>query len=364
MKDRNGHPARVDETLLLGWIEGDLTEQEQGRVALALGSDEGLRIRLEAMRRDRLALASLPEARAPADLLSSVADALERELLLVSEPASARSAWYAPLFSDRTGRRLAVAAGLLLALGLTAWLGVAAWQSRAPKPSPGTPESVAKAGPNESDSIVPNVPVSPTPSETDLALADEAPTVAVVPTTAASDAATTPARHPMTAERAVALLHEGRLGILLKTTDHDRTLRWFAQRDHDSSRIAVARLSIAAAPEALAALVAPSPLIAPRAFEWAGLILPDEPARSEAPPIYETTDILVLELAAEPATLTQALRALSGDAGHHATFEELEEPLHFAPMVRADSLLWWRQDPSEWSPRARVPVVIQTLRSN
>jgi len=141
---RNGSSRpTLDETHLLAWIEDDLAAQDRLRVERALDANPAMRTTVQGMRTDRLALAAMGDEPAPADLLAGVADLLEREMLVgltdqsdlaptaasqipVSKvrPIRTHPAWVRTItaslgsvIADRTGRRLALAAGLLIAAG-------------------------------------------------------------------------------------------------------------------------------------------------------------------------------------------------------------------------------------------------------
>jgi anti-sigma factor RsiW len=82
MSDRsaiwNDLPAGLDEAVLLAWVEDELPEAERARVEAALRARPALLGRLDAIRGDRLTLQSLGEERAPAHLLDSIEQTLER----------------------------------------------------------------------------------------------------------------------------------------------------------------------------------------------------------------------------------------------------------------------------------------------
>lgn len=103
---------RIDETDLLGWIEGDLAPDRRGLVEQAMREDATLRRRLEAMASDRRALRTWMHG-APAIPRGLVADAIEeaeRMALVGADSAPIRIAWH-------RNARVLMAAGLLLAVG-------------------------------------------------------------------------------------------------------------------------------------------------------------------------------------------------------------------------------------------------------
>ena len=103
---------RIDETDLLGWIEGDLAPDRRGLVEQAMREDATLRRRLEAMASDRRALRTWMHG-APGTPRGLVADAIEeaeRMALVGVDSAPIRIAWY-------RNARVLMAAGLLIAVG-------------------------------------------------------------------------------------------------------------------------------------------------------------------------------------------------------------------------------------------------------
>ncbi len=103
---------RIDETDLLGWIEGDLTPERRRVVSEALERDVALRARVEAMVSDRAALRSWAGAApAPRGVVAGAIEEAERLSLLGEAPGSYKIAWY------RRVRTYSIAAAVLFALG-------------------------------------------------------------------------------------------------------------------------------------------------------------------------------------------------------------------------------------------------------
>ncbi len=73
---------RYDEELLLGYIEGDLSPEDQRLIDQQAAEDPRLRHLLQAMRDDRQTLRNLPEPEPPGWLLDEVDRTLERSMLL------------------------------------------------------------------------------------------------------------------------------------------------------------------------------------------------------------------------------------------------------------------------------------------
>lgn len=102
---------RIDETDLLGWIEGDLAPDRRALVEQEMRADSALRRRLEAMAADRRALRSLMHAGvAPSGLVSGAIEEAERLALVGGATEPIRIGWH-------RSRRVLMAAGLLLAVG-------------------------------------------------------------------------------------------------------------------------------------------------------------------------------------------------------------------------------------------------------
>ena len=136
-------PADIDlstgEAILLAWIEDELAPDRRAEVEQRLAGDPRLLASAKAMASDRTALRLLRDEPAPPGLLDSVADAIEREMLvgvtedgqtlvdgpvpsLVRPPRAGRPSWLAPLIETRTGRRASALAAALLMLGVTGWM--------------------------------------------------------------------------------------------------------------------------------------------------------------------------------------------------------------------------------------------------
>ena len=135
------NPRPPDEADFLAWVEGEaLPRDREAAVSRAIGADPALGRRLSSMRADRMALKSLAQVAAPASLMAGVEAALqpvlERQMLLglrdgeevadhppISIVRPVKRSIMQTFFADRMGRRLAVAAGLLLMVGGATYLG-------------------------------------------------------------------------------------------------------------------------------------------------------------------------------------------------------------------------------------------------
>lgn len=105
---------RYDENLILGYIEGDLSENEQAAFEKLLADDDQLRTLVTRLADDRDMLRTVPAVKAPASVLASVNDSLERDMLLGNEGAA--GPYRFPVWARWA---TSMAAMLLLAAGLT-----------------------------------------------------------------------------------------------------------------------------------------------------------------------------------------------------------------------------------------------------
>ncbi len=74
--------SRYDQDLLLGYLEGELTDAECAEFERRLAEDDQLRRLLDKLQADREAMRSLPLEQPPAELLDDVTHQLERQMLL------------------------------------------------------------------------------------------------------------------------------------------------------------------------------------------------------------------------------------------------------------------------------------------
>ena len=79
---------RYDHELILGYVEGELSPEDQARCEAVLGEDPALRQFVCDLQADRLAVRQMADEDPPADLVEGVIQRLERQMLL-SEPAGA-----------------------------------------------------------------------------------------------------------------------------------------------------------------------------------------------------------------------------------------------------------------------------------
>lgn len=379
----------LDETHLLAWIEDELTELQAQRVERALGSQPPMRDRVVAMRTDRLALAALGDEPAPADLLVGVADLLEREMLVeltddaietrdhpipISRvvPERGVAAWtrhtlggVGAVLGDRTGRRLAVAAGLLLvAGGLTYVVSQVIHPAIGPSPlstSPG--ETIARADPATPSPAI----AGHQPAGTDTASAqpngpDRAGDTRRVATDttqpgAGDDGAITPAR-------AVELARAGRLVIRVQPADAADTL---AQLDRVGTASSSVRVFTELDAQLARALQTRRPATPTRPAQPEPIViasdeLPADHAHQDAAQPSPSADrpwrvagLRLIELNLTERTLASMLRSTPG-----AEFEAAPEPMDLPIASDPGRVLWWGEPTSTWVPRTVVPVVVET----
>lgn len=89
-RHEGSNPARISDELMLGYVEGELSAEDEHRLESSLSRE--MLATLLAMRADAEGLRSMSDLKAPAGLLSGVADLIEREMLLgVRESLGAES---------------------------------------------------------------------------------------------------------------------------------------------------------------------------------------------------------------------------------------------------------------------------------
>lgn len=374
----------IDELDLLGWVEGDLPRARQQPVEALLAREPRLRELLDAMSRDRSTIKSLAIERAPADLLAGVEARLERDLLVGLAGADAPSldipVSRVVVRHERSFGRLlrrpivrvgAIAATLLLAgsFGLLTLVNMDTGRSRAVPPvlmgAAQAPEgaALAKSDDTLADAALESAtPVEPAPSLSALALGDVDESIAPV----ATDDAITP-------DRAVELLREGRLVIVVRTLDRERTLERLATI-HSEPRPTWAMLD--RADETLVAALTPKPAspdsaIGPgvmaseresvRAFDGDGergvipLLDPVSRPVTPAPAIY------LAESDDTPRALAALRGTMNSGRSQAAHFVALDQPLPTPPPTSIDSILWWNRPPSGWVRRHTLPIVVESI---
>lgn len=107
-------PNEYDELLLLGYVEGDLTDAQRARVEQWISQDPRLGSLLAKLAADRDAVRAVPEPDTPAGLMDDVDRVLERSMLLQSAPAEQQERVDEKRFAMRRTIAIVVAAAMLL----------------------------------------------------------------------------------------------------------------------------------------------------------------------------------------------------------------------------------------------------------
>ncbi|MCC5785529.1 MAG: hypothetical protein JJU33_02375 [Phycisphaerales bacterium] len=408
---REGEPTRItlDEATLLAWVEGDLPPEMHRRVSIALSREPRLRELAEGMVADRDDFRSMGDDTAPAGLLADVADALEREMLVglqeegiaVSSrpPKSVVAGKIGPsggarkssvplangLWQDRFGRRLAMAAGLLLVVGGAGTLGVLLWPDRSTTLAPthsvfdgqiamdergGTGETV-EAEPRPTQSL-------PLGAESDPVRIAEAPEPKPITETLESsreaerplvriaESPPTPSGRPVDTTRAAQLAAEGRLLVRVRSVDLGEMLAGFdrlgTQRRVDVvPRDVIAgdieRLTVALQEERRRMGVVAHATDLQR--ERSSDTRPRRSQPSEADPRVLAEQVRVIEVAPDGRELALLRSRLLGERALLVEFFATDEPMPVGTPPNIEDLLWWTLPPDRWTPRVRVPVLIE-----
>lgn len=399
---------------MLAWVEGVLPADRASAVEASLRADPALHALAQRLSQDRKALTSLPDEPAPADLLDGVHEAMEREMLFglaeegetadrlpVSVVRPARSGLRDIFLREQPGRRLAAAAAVLLMAGgaLTYiaidWLGVL---------SADVDDGTALAMETEADPTGDSIASEGVSSRLDRLPADAVDRLALNPDerVSVSDLAQGPlsdGEHSGSStgpfeqrdgrmaarvlaeqgrvgpDRAARLLAEGRLIVRVRTLDAAEAM---ASLDGFTGASHRWRLS-PGAPEAVAAILAPdglgrpSPVIGPTpAFanrqdgaERPSLLrsIPEaEQRRGRAPAGFVIERLYTIEVEAEARAVQRLVRELSSLGVVDVVLEASPVPLDLPAPSSPESLLWWTEPPSTWSPRGVAPVVVESAR--
>jgi hypothetical protein len=434
-----GGPEEGD---LLAFIEGDhLPAPRRAAVVAYLAADPAMARRLEGMKRDMLGLRAMADDPAPADLLAGVeaalAPVLERQALLgiadgrslsdsppISIVTPVRRSVFEAFFAERTGRRIAMAAGLLLLVGGGTYLATSALSGRGAGGDPvrvarhegdaltvppdaesegvriaAAPAAPANAGepalamkatgaeaePGASRDRMSRDPTGQDAGSPELAAAGDSPTPAeangLSEDRGSLAALFDPLLSPMTGEQAARLLRQHRLVLRVRATD----MSYLMKPERIAQRLSRAPVTAGwqvegEAPRQLASAVTrPFPSFAPRAHGPERVVLagdmapgtvPDAPPASYVGPAASLADLLpdgprvfLVRARAEGSAL-EGLRASLNARGMTAEYEMVTEPLPVDedPALDAAAVLWWTQKPSAWAAWGRVPVVVDVDR--
>ncbi len=400
---REGESTRItlDEATLLAWVEGELPPEMHRRVSLALSREPRLRELAEGMIADRDDFRSMGDETAPTGLLADVADALEREMLVGLEeegvalsskpPRSVVAGRIAPgggsrksrfgrangLWQDRFGRRLAMAAGLLLVVGGAGTLGVLLWPDRSTPltPSPSIFDGPIALGEHEESPLEQRL-IRPDPETEPIRIA-EAPEPAQTsaqrdligetdppPGRVAEAAPPSPSGRPVDTARAAQLAAEGRLLVRVRSVDLGEMLAGFDRLGTQRRVDVVPRDTIAGELDRLTVALEQErrrlDIIA-----WASEP-PSERRREsrsggerQSKPRLLDEQVRVIEVAPDSRELALLRSRLLDEQALLVEFFATDEPMPVGTPPSVDDLLWWTLPPDRWTARVRVPVLIE-----
>lgn len=333
-----------EEALALEAIEGMLAPEHRGALDALLARRPGLGEHIAAMRSDRVRLANLNFELPPeVDLVEPVLTKLEPEVLPLRRmevPRRRRDVRCSPA----TGRRLALAAAVLLIAG---FVGIYV-RSQANKP--GVHPPVAVDAPDVSNPpilIAEGSSVEPPAMESVDPIAPERLLVAAEGFWEA-DRTLEP-----DLQRAVQLLGEGRLAIRVLARSEQA-----AREGLDAMQAGITSRSTAwtLAGRFDESLCQRWERIASQQPVWALDQQTDAMIEVPRPALIEVWSADVQLDAPALASLVHALSEL----GWRVHLEESREPLEVEP-TSLSSALWWEQPPSTWRSTGRVPIVIDAL---
>lgn len=211
---------RYDENVLLAFVEGELTPDQQRLIEQWTAADPRLARLLNAMVADRQILRSVPEPEAPAWLLEDIDADLERSMLLDDGPLHAQADQGRQRQAiNRMGLGLAVAAMVLIAGGIVIYSIVALETQQRHMPS------VAR---NDADSNQPSPTVArsdPVPAPIDAAPLTTASSIPVPTTQPDSELPPTGSPVVWQVTRVEQRGSEQRWVLRLKTNDLDQSVR-------------------------------------------------------------------------------------------------------------------------------------------
>ncbi|MCA9298554.1 MAG: hypothetical protein KDA28_05780, partial [Phycisphaerales bacterium] len=308
------------------------------------------------------------------ELLDEVAQRLERDMLLDLETASSGSMRIATtptvrrdmlsvFTSDSLGRRLALAASILLVLGAGA-----IWTVIRLGGPPAIDLGPIARGPEftEPEGTPPHP--SGLPDDEDpvrLAIADT-----VDPTPVVDVASPTPLvtsdRVPLTLAEARALLAERRLMIRVRSADGLSTLASLRDMrdeqpvwrvDEGAESIVLAQMERPALPVLERGVTLPVVVASDRPDEGRE---PSAEERAERERLNEFVAVYGASLDAESPALG-ALLSLLTMPGQEAVFEALDEPADLMGDLTPRSVIWWSRS-SHWRQRVHVPILVEAVR--
>jgi hypothetical protein len=418
-------PRGLDEGDLLAWIEGEpCPASKRAAIAAWLSREPAVARLVEAMRHDRAGLQSLGRESAPASLVSGIADQieplLERQMLLglsqgedlhdhppVSVVRPPRHSLLGAFFAERLGRRMAMAAAVLLLVGGSTYF--IAQSLSGPGPGPGPMKARVVRVPDvpqvRSETDPTAVAAAPLGDETGMTMLKADPVedeaagatrMAGIPASdsleatgasqAVAEATLEPAMGPELPAaadpvRAAALAREGRLIIRVKATDAgliirpDRVLTRMQRAQSPAWTVegpAPTPLALAVAQPFPSDLESRLPQPRREVTIASGEVsrMPQISLEQYGPPLPTLADavqkgptVYSVNARVDAAALARLRQVISG-AGGEVIFEESAEPLPGStePILTPQSMLWWGQTPAGWTRWARVPVVVDVAR--
>lgn len=416
----NMNGRRPDEADLLAWVEGKkLSPELDAAVARLLVNDPKLARELELMREDRLAMRLLRDEAAPAGLMDSVEAALqpvlERQLLLglqqgeptesrpvVSMVRSEKRGIFQTFLADRAGRRMAMAASLLLLVGAGTLVGtIVLSRGTQPTPIPVTLRDGLATG--ESKVIEKPLAIAIAPStvttETNNA-ARKSVDVPVVPppagpgesgTALAADTASDgplvgPVKVPVDPALAAELARDHKLVIRVLSSAAAKTPSAIADRIKKETSSPAWKLANEVSSELAAALKPEGDVpfddarpvrIEPPSFAGddetiaralEGTMGPPAPAQFGAPMEVASAgpSVYLFQARLDATTLAQLKSSLQkAGRAEDVVFEEQREALPLdarSPILVPNAVLWWENGPAGWTNWGEVPVVVNPNR--
>ncbi|MDX9912675.1 MAG: hypothetical protein RBS39_12670 [Phycisphaerales bacterium] len=387
----------LDEGVVLAWIEGELSGPEADAVARAVALDPALRDWAAAVRRDRAAMSTLPEERAPARVMRGVEQALERHVLMAARVAAPERAGdegpgaipvsivLPPRYTlgERVGDvlahrwfgrgvRFAAAAVLLGAAGVGVWIG-SAWLGRGSGPAIASRE-VDKSSPLLEEPIDASevgalalAPHAGLADALDGALIEKAEGEGASDALAATGTFGPTIEPELTLARAAELARTGRLVVRVRTGDPMQGVDATAAITERLVRMrgvhALDREVSLAMGEALAGPGTATMFDFAMADDAGATALREQRAagrdasRNE-PDARQVAAVLVGEVDADERELERLLRVLRQRGS--VTLEPAPTNVSAGPALDAESLLWWSEPPAHWSPRGRVLIVVES----
>ena len=363
-----------DERLMLGLIEGGLSEAEQREAALLVALRPGLGPMVSAMREDRAHVSALDEPATPEGLTAWALTAYQSQggfRLTAHEPVG--STPFARWMSAVSRRPLAAAAVVALSAGVI--VAVSAVLPRGGSPATG-PLAISPDSDEHSNDVVDGVPLRVGDTGE-----DPSPTIALM-TPADNMAGGTADGEPLAAgessgvgeslggvelTRVLTLAREGRLVLRVSATRPSRLdaqIRSLAaRRDGPGGWTLDAR-----APEAMSLAIGPAPApTAPRpdrgptelagdAGGWPGVAMGERGPGLSASGRW----VCVATSSLSGGTLSSLVSSLARSIGPVEVLEASSRVEGSGPEVgvNPEEVLWWTQPPGSWAWTVRVPVVI------